>query len=146
MHHIAIMNPKLGFINKILKGQKTIETRWYKHKIAPWNKLNKGDIIYFKNSGDKITASAEVERFEQFDNLSPEIIKELINKNFSNIGLDLEIIDSFTKKHIDKNYAIFIFLKSPKRVEPFSINKDGFGNAAAWLCTPKIESIVRIEK
>jgi len=146
MHHVAIMNPKLGFIDKILRGEKVIETRWYKHKITPWNKIASGDEIYFKNSGDDVRAKATVDKVVFVDSLNPQIVNELVQKYFQLIGLDDDIRDQFIKKHSDKNYAILIWLKNPKEVTPFAINKTGFGNAAAWLTLPKIESIVRIEK
>lgn len=139
------MNPKLGFIDKILNGAKIIETRWYKHKITPWYKIASGDEIYFKNSGQDVTAKALVEKVVFVDNLSPDLVNKLIEKHFQQIGLSDGIKDKFIKKHQDKNYAILIWLKSPNSLTPFKINKSGFGNAAAWLTLPKIESIVRIE-
>ncbi|MEP7103241.1 MAG: hypothetical protein ABI721_00845 [Candidatus Dojkabacteria bacterium] len=132
------MNPKLKFIDKILAQEKLIETRWYKNKIAPWNRINKGDVIYFKDSGQDVTARAEVLKVEQFDNLDKEKIKDLINKYFKEIGLNEEIKTAFINKHLNKNYAILIWLKNAEKIAPFRINKTGFGNAAAWLTLPEI--------
>ncbi|MEO6728919.1 MAG: hypothetical protein ABIM99_03275 [Candidatus Dojkabacteria bacterium] len=145
MHHVAIMNPKLKFIEKILSEEKTIETRWYKHRIAPWNKIFPGDEIFFKNSGTDITAKAKVLKVEQYDNLNEQKVRELIDKNFKEFGLNSDIKDQFASKHIDKSYAILIWLKDAKRTKPMAINKSGFGNAAAWLTLPRIESILRID-
>ena len=58
MDHVAIMNKRWKLIPKILDGSKTIESRWYVNKIKPWNSIKEDDKIYFKNSGEPITAFA----------------------------------------------------------------------------------------
>ena len=40
-----------------------------------------------------------------------------------------------------KNYCVLIWLKNPRIIEPFGINKSGFGSAAAWLCVEDINKI-----
>lgn len=145
MHHIAIMNPELKFIDKILTGEKTIETRWYKNRITPWHKISSGDEVYFKNSGLDVTAKAKVDKVIFIDLLTPEAVHELVNEYFVEIGLNNEIKDQFIKKHLDKNYAILIWLKDPKKLKPFKISKVGYGNAAAWLTLPRIETLVKID-
>lgn len=112
MDHVAIMNPKLGYIDNILSGEKKIESRWLKNKSAPWGKVSEGDAIYFKDSGKPVTAVAEVEEVEQFAGLEGE-----------------------------KKYCILIHLKNPRRIEPFNIDKRGFGSATAWLCVGDINRI-----
>lgn len=42
-----------------------------------------------------------------------------------------------------KRYAILIFLKDPKQIEPFTLDKTGYGNACAWICTENIELLHR---
>lgn len=51
MHHIAIMNGPWNLIPKILSGEKTIESRWYRTRRAPWGGIRAGDTVYFKDSG-----------------------------------------------------------------------------------------------
>jgi len=48
MNHIAIMRKSWGLAEKILTGEKTIESRWYETRRAPWGKIKKGDIVYLK--------------------------------------------------------------------------------------------------
>lgn len=52
MHHVAIMKPSWKLIPKILSGEKTIESRWYQTRRAPWNGIAAGDVVYFKDSGE----------------------------------------------------------------------------------------------
>ena len=56
IHHVAIMKKSWGLVEKILAGEKTVESRWYKSKCVPWDRIKPKDIIYFKDvyhSGDK---------------------------------------------------------------------------------------------
>lgn len=138
MDHVAIMNKKWGLIPKILSSEKTIESRWYKNKIAPWNKIHEGDFVYFKDTGELITARATVGDVIQYSNLTPDIIKEIVMK----FGREICLQDTnFDEWRNSKKYCILIFLKGPQPVQPFCIDKSGFGNAAAWLVVPNIEKI-----
>ncbi|TSC85441.1 MAG: hypothetical protein G01um101416_869 [Microgenomates group bacterium Gr01-1014_16] len=118
------MNPRLKLVDKILSGEKKIESRWSKNKSAPWGKVSAGDKIYFKDAGKPVTAMAEVEN-----------VKELTDMNKA-----IEIFGS-DEWATGKNYCVLVFLKRPEWVVPFRINKKGFGSAAAWLC---VESIAKI--
>jgi ASC-1-like (ASCH) protein len=139
MDHVAIMNKKWKLIDKILSGDKTIESRWYKNKIAPWDKIKEGDVVYFKDTGEPITAKAKVSKVLQFKELDTQKIKELISTYGKDIGLGSW---SSTAWYNNKNYCILIFLKDPEKVYSFNINKKGFGNAAAWLCVNNISRVL----
>ena len=123
------MNKKFGdLITKILSGEKKIESRWSKNKIAPWGRVKYGDRIYFKNSGEPVTVVASVSRVLQFENLNPAKVRNILTK--------WPLVDYEWAKN--KSYCVLIWLKNPKKVRPFKINKSGFGSAAAWLSDFKI--------
>ena len=62
---------------KILSGEKTIESRWYKKKIAPYNKIKESDKVYFKESGQKfVTTSGITKKVLFIDNLDESKIME----------------------------------------------------------------------
>ena len=81
MDHLAIMNPKWKLIPKILSGEKTIESRRYMMKVAPWNKIQTGDTVYFKDAGKEVAAKAEVESVMQFDHYSQDQLQDIL-KNY----------------------------------------------------------------
>jgi len=141
MEHIAIMKKSWGLLPKILSGEKTIESRWYINRVAPWNRIAAGDVVYFKDSGEPVTARAEVSEVRQFSDLSRESIRSILGEYGSRIGM------APTEETIDwcavKNYCILVFLKSPQEIEPFKIDKTGFGSAAAWLVVGDIAEIRR---
>ncbi|MDD3170585.1 MAG: hypothetical protein WCX24_03540 [Candidatus Paceibacterota bacterium] len=65
-----------GLTKKILSGEKKIESRWYKAKYSPWDRIKKGERIYFKDSGEPVRLVAEVEKVLQFFGLTPKKVSE----------------------------------------------------------------------
>lgn len=124
---------------KILSGEKKIELRWYISKRAPWDKIKIGETIFFKDSGEPVTLKADVEKVLQFSDLTPDKVKEILEKYGNKIGIQ-NTAESF-ERNKNKNYCILIFLKNPQKVEPFQISKKGFGMMSAWISVPKIDNI-----
>lgn len=143
MNHVAIMSKSFGdLIAKILSGEKTIESRWSKNKIAPYNKIEIGDTVYFKNSGEPVIARANVSKIRQFDNLDSDKVKDILKKWGGQDGIAVDDIKKTYDWAKNKKYCVLIWLKNPKRVDPFQIDKSGFGSGCAWLSVPKIWSLV----
>ena len=139
MHHVAIMKKYWGLIPKILTGEKIIESRWYRSKIVPWNKVALKDVIYFKNSSGLIELKATVSEVLQFEFKNISEIKNVIKK----YGKDICLIESNPKKwgRVPR-YGILIKLTNPEKVsKPFKINKSGFGNGSAWIVVKDIKKI-----
>ena len=143
MDHLAIMNPKWHLIEKILAGEKTIESRWYAHKIAPWNKITVGDTVYFKNSGKMVTAKATVQKFIQQELTSRNTAEELVRTYAEQICFNSESLINLSWLE-KKRYAMLIFISNPELVTPFAINKTGFGSACAWISIKSIKPLTII--
>ncbi|OGY42969.1 MAG: hypothetical protein A2729_05010 [Candidatus Buchananbacteria bacterium RIFCSPHIGHO2_01_FULL_39_14] len=141
MHHIAFMKKSWNLIPKILAGEKTIESRWYVNKITPWDNIKEDDTIYFKNGGEPITATAQVEKVLQFEHYTKSQLKNILKTYGGNPGICFPNINQSFQILKQKNYCILIFLKNQKPIEPFHINKTGFGNACAWISVEDIEKI-----
>jgi hypothetical protein len=138
MHHVAIMKKSWGLIPKILSGEKTIESRWYQTRRAPWDRVQQGDTIYFKNSGEPVSSTATVSNVLQFELHSyadaQKIVKEY-GKEICMINRDPKTWGKLPR------YCILLFLTKPKSITLFDISKKGFGNANAWLTVPSINAI-----
>lgn len=141
MEHIAIMKKSWGLTQKILSGQKKIESRWYKSKRAPWEKIIRGDIVYFKNSGEPVSVRAEVEKIISFSDLTPQKVKDILDEYGKDDGIDENKLKDFFELFKDKKYCLLIFLRHPKAIAPFQINKTGFGMMSAWLTVENIDKI-----
>lgn len=147
MEHIAILTKKYNYIEAILEGKKTIESRWYVNKIAPWNKIKKDQTVYLKNSGGSVIAKAEVKKVLQFENLTPKLVME-IYKRYGNKISPNSSFEEFKKwsesdEAKSKKHCILIFLKKLTSVKPFQVSKKGFGNACAWMCVENVENLKR---
>ncbi len=138
MNHVAIMKKSWRFLEKIANGEKIIESRWYVTRRAPWRKIQKGDTVYFKNSGEKVTLKTSVSKVVSFEKLTPKLVKDILVKYGKDDGIAEKDISKFYKLFKDKKYCILIFLKNPKKVKPFDVNKKGFGMMSAWLVNPHI--------
>ncbi|MEK7658992.1 MAG: ASCH domain-containing protein [Patescibacteria group bacterium] len=141
MEHVAIMRKSWGLTEKILDGRKRIESRWYSVKYKPWNDIKSGEVVYFKDSGEPIKIKAEVERVVQFNNLTPKKVEEILNKFGKDDGIEKELISEFFDRFKNKKYCILIFLKNPIKVEPFNIDKTGFGAMSAWITVSDVFKI-----
>ncbi|OGC44281.1 hypothetical protein A2V54_02500 [candidate division WWE3 bacterium RBG_19FT_COMBO_53_11] len=135
------MKKSWGLTEKILSGQKTIESRWYANRSVPWDKIAAGDTVYFKNSGEPVTIKATVGKVLQFSELTPKIVQELLYKYGHDDGLEQSEIPRFFQIFKDKKYSILIFLKDVSSVAPFEINKRGFGAMAAWISVDRVSTL-----
>lgn len=143
--HVAILRKskiKQGdnLLEQILSGTKTIESRWYVNKIAPWGKIKTGDTVYFKNSGEPVVAKAKVKKVLQFELNTLEIARDIIRNYGKQISPKISEKEflKWYKEQPKKKYCILIFLEKSLRIPSFSITKKGFGSACAWLTVKDI--------
>lgn len=140
------MKKSWGLTQKILSGQKKIESRWYKSKHSPWGKIEKGDPVYFKDSGEPVSIKTEVEKVISFSNLIPETVKQILDEYGDDDGIEKNKIKDFFELFKNKRYCLLIFLKNPKKIKPFEIDKAGFSMMSAWLTVDDVDKIRRRKK
>jgi len=139
MDHVAIMKKSLGLIPKIVSGEKSIESRWYQTKRAPWDKIQTGDTVFFKNAGEPVAAEAEVAQVLQLEIKDLSEARAITREYGDEIGLDNQ--DPSTWGKLPK-YCILVWLQEPRKVErPFQVDKEGFGMGTAWLSVDDINKI-----
>lgn len=137
MEHLAILNKKLNLLQKIISGEKTIESRWYVNRKAPYGCIKKGDIVYFKNSGEPVSVKAVVNSVLQFDDLNDIKILQILKEYGKRLGVD----ESYASNIKGKKYCVLVFLENMKEIKQFDINKKGYGMMSAWITVEKIEKI-----
>lgn len=141
MQHVAVMKKEWSLIEKIISGSKTIESRWYLSRRAPLGKIKKGDTIFFKNSGQPVTAKAQVSDVREFSKLNAKKVKKILNTYGGKNKLALNDLKKSYELYKDKKYCILVFLKNPTQVKPFNINKKGYGMMSSWICVENINDI-----
>lgn len=109
----------------MLDGKKTIESRFSKNKILPYNNINSNDIVFVKKSGGDVVAYIKIGDVLFFD-LNNYDIKEIKKKYNSYLCVD----DDFWEAKKDARYATLIFIKELVQLKPFHINKKGMNT---WI-------------
>ena len=124
MKHLAIL--RQPFFDMVLNGEKTIESRWSMNKIAPYKKVNIGDEILLKLTGQPATATAKVKDVKYYE-LTPEIVEEIRIKYGKQIGTDkFENWESTLKK----KYCTLIWLCDVKIIKPLEVPRS---NGSGWI-------------
>ncbi len=135
------MKKSWGLTDKVLSGQKKIESRWYSAKRKPWDSIKEDEVIYFKDSGGPARVKAEVSKVVQFTDLTPKKVREILDEYGKNDGIEREKVPEFFERFKNKKYCILIFLKNPQEIKPFEIDKTGFGAMSAWITVDNISKI-----
>ncbi len=79
MHqHIAILQRQ--YLDLILSGIKTVESRLTGNALAPYNKIQPGQRIYFKQSAGPFRATAIADTIDFYDNLTPAKLRKLYDQ------------------------------------------------------------------
>jgi ASC-1-like (ASCH) protein len=107
------------YLEKIITGQKTIESRFTKVRCPPFGAISPGDKIYFKKAGGPVIAKGLAEKVMFYSDLNGEKIRD-ITSAFSD-GLQVE--SSFIDCKQASRYCTLIFLCNVVRVKPFRVDK-----------------------
>lgn len=113
--HLAIFTRNA--IKAIVSGQKTVETRFSKKKIAPFGMINSGDIVYMKPPGEELAGqfvATKIISIEGLDSKDWEWIKQEFGNKIS-FGSVAEMKNYF-KEHEASKYVSIIAIS---KVEQF---------------------------
>ena len=145
--HLAILTQP--WLDLILDGHKTIETRISKVKLPPYEAVAVGDHVLMKESGGPIKGAFEIEQVETYhaeSNLDKLVFDAVFRENARKIYGFQEVMyahrDAFQKKWCESKYATFMHVENVQRYDPaIPIEKTnrsawvvlGDGTAAEWL-------------
>ncbi len=115
--HLAIL--KRPYLDAILSGSKTIESRLTKTRRAHFGRVQPGDKLFLKLSSGPVCATAIVERVRYFENLTPKKIGELKDKYNDLICGD----DDYWRSKMDCRFGMLVRLKDVRPIEAVRINK-----------------------
>ena len=115
IHLAVLIEPYLGLI---LEGKKTIESRFSVNRHAPFEQVQKGDIIILKRSGGPIVGMCRVAD-AWFYHLDPDTWSE-IEQYASALCMD---DSSFWKEKRGASYASLMRIESTVRIPHFEIEK-----------------------
>jgi hypothetical protein len=117
--HLAIF--EAGLALKILSGEKTIEARFSKSKIAPYGVVSMGDLVYIKPVGKDITGQFRVRKVLSWEGLEREDVREIRGRYGSNILAPEE----FWESKGQSSFVTLIFIEAvvPLITSPINLAK-----------------------
>lgn len=129
--HLAVMvEPYLRFI---LDGSKTVESRFSVHRIAPYERVEIGDVILLKRTGGPIVGICQVSQrwFYKLDPHSWQTIKQ----NFTQALCAQD--PSFWKQRKSASFATLMRVKHVRSISPITISKR---DRRGWVIVHSSES------
>ena len=117
--HLAIFSEP--YLTYLLKGKKTIESRFSLNRIHPHGNVSKGDIVVVKKTGGAVMGFFQVTEVIFSDQLN-QISFNQIKKKYSK-GICSNIDPNFWLKHQSAKFATLIRVGELKKMQPFFINK-----------------------
>lgn len=128
-HHLAIL--KKQYLDAILAGRKTIESRLYQTKQKWLSQVNTGDKIFLKASSGPVMATAIVDKVKYYENLTAGQIAEMQKQyNRQILGDEQHWLE---KAH--SRYGVLVWLKDVQPIPYRFIKKFDW---RAWVVlTPK---------
>ena len=123
-YHLAIL--KKPYLDAILDGRKTVESRFYQTKNKWFAQVSSGDKLFLKSSSGPVMATATISAVKLFNKLIPQQIKELKNKYNQQICGD----EQYWQEKTNSRFGILCWLKDVKPITPRFITKADW---RAWV-------------
>ena len=130
--HLAILNQP--YLDKILRGEKTIESRFTKNRVPPHGRVIAGDTILLKESSGPLLGLAVVSQAEYFGPLETGDVRRLINENKAGLAPE----DDFYELKKESKYASLLHLTGVTPLEPLSLSKT---DRRAWIVLDEADDV-----
>lgn len=139
MDHVVYLDAQADELEKLLAGEKTMIVRGAAGRKLPYGRVNHGDILYFLNNDSKglVQACAKVSKILNSEPLTPEASQKLLASHQS----ALKLTKKQQQRWSGKRYLVLITVEAIRKLEPFRIDRSGYGNMDDWLPVGDINSI-----
>ena len=119
--HIAIVHEP--FLSYMFSGRKTIESRFSRHRIPPFGRVQPGDLVLLK--ADKVCGCFTV-AWSKFIDLASEPLDNIIKR----YGKEICAGEAFWAQKKGSKYATLMGICDVRRLTPITITKR---DRRAWL-------------
>ena len=129
-YHLCIFPP--GWIELILEGDKTIESRFSKVKCAPFRKVHEGDVVFMKESGGFVKGQFTVAKVQTFQDMTTWQTTDIFQRYRNEIFVSYSPrYPSLPEKWLESKYATLIHIADPVAFHtPFAFPKR---DRRAWV-------------
>lgn len=115
--HLAVMTGP--YLDRLLDGTKTIESRFTRNRVAPFEKVARGDVIFFKRAAGPITAAGQAGVVHHL-NLAVVTLQRVADQ----YGAAIAPADaSFWADRAAARYATLVTVREVVRTEPIPVQK-----------------------
>ena len=115
--HLVIL--KKPYLEAILDGGKTVESRFAKTKLAHFGRVLPGDKLFLKESSGPVCAVAKAAAVKNFESLTPQRIIEIKRRYNQHIKGS----DEYWKSKADCRFGLLVWLKDVEPIKPVRICK-----------------------
>jgi ASC-1-like (ASCH) protein len=130
-YHLVIL--KKPYLEAILDGRKTIESRFTITKRSPFGQVSAGDKIFFKLSSGPVCGKAVVAAIKYFENLTPKQILK-IKEQYNHL---IAGSNEYWQSKINCGYGFLVWLKDARAIGPVRIIKKDW---RAWVVLTEKEN------
>lgn len=139
MDHIVYLDAQADELENLLAGKKTMIVRGAAGRKLPYGRVNLGDMLYFLNNNGKglVQARAKVCQIINSEPLTPEASQKLLADHQDT----LKLTEKQQQRWSGKRYLVLITIEAIQKLEPFQIDRSGYGNMDDWLPVGDINSV-----
>jgi ASC-1-like (ASCH) protein len=119
--HIAVMNEP--FLTYILTGEKTVESRFSTHRIAPFERVASGDEVLMK--AGPLVGCFVIDWVKYYD-----LMQAPLDGIIAHYGEQICGDTEFWRQKADKRYATLLGIRDAQRLTPTTITK---ADRRGWL-------------
>lgn len=123
-HHLVIL--KKRYLEAIVDGRKSVESRFSRTRHRAFGRILPGDRLFLKVSSGPVCAQATVAAVRYFENLTPEQMSRIEQRYNRYIGGDRE----YWRSKADCRFGFLVRLKDVELIEPRRIAKRDW---RAWV-------------
>ncbi len=116
-NHLVIL--RKPYLDAILAGRKTIESRFMKTRHSPFGKVAAGDKLFLKASSGPVCATATIAEVKSFENLTAGQIGEIKNQYNDRIGGS----DEYWQSIASCRFGVLVWLEDVRLIKPVQICK-----------------------
>ena len=115
--HLAVMHEP--YLSYVLAGRKSVESRFSRHRVAPFDQVGLGDLLLLKSQSGPVTGVARVAHVDSY-RLDPVIWASIRNR----FSAALCVTDErFWVERREARYATLMRLTAALAVEPLVLEK-----------------------
>lgn len=141
LNHLVILHAR--YLDLILQGTKTVESRLSKRRHPAVSRCRPGDILYLKQKGGDILGRATVARITEIAVIPPGGVAELA-KRWSSTVVGGGPADPYWTSKADARFALFIELTSVERIHiSRQLLPRRLAWASAWIVGQPDEAVVQ---